>query len=211
MYKIYINDTKILLLPSNNILNPENIEGKEQMIARYTGNRSHLLSFIDMCEKTDRYHTIVIHFHDVVKLISDFEGLFKIVEAAGGVVLNERNQILFIYRRGHWDLPKGKIESRETRRDAARREVIEETGIKFVQLDKKLIVTLHTYRNKNNKRCIKLTHWYLMFSKKQKLHPQTEEDIERTEWMTIEKFHSKDRKVYHNITNVIDEIKTARK
>jgi len=211
MYKIYINDTKILLLPSNNILKPEAVDGKENMIARYTGKSSHLLSFIDMCEKTDRYHTIVIHFNKLEKLISDFEGLFKIVEAGGGLVLNEFNQILFIFRKGYWDLPKGKMEKRESRRDAARREVMEETGINQIQLGKKLLVSRHTYRNRSNKRCIKLTHWYLMFSQKQELIPQYEEDIEKTVWMTMEEFFSKPRHVYRNIIHVINEIKTASK
>lgn len=210
MYEIYINETKIVLLPSKNLANvPEDDE--EHMTARYTGKPSHLLSFIDMCEKTNRYKIITIHSMDIEKLISDFEGIFKIVEAAGGIVINEKNQILFIHRRGFWDLPKGKLESKETRRDAAKREVIEETGIQNVQVDKKLRVTLHTYRNKSNKRCIKLTHWYLMFGKKQKLVPQTEEDIERTEWMTLSKFMSKDRKVYANIMDVLSELKTASK
>lgn len=210
MYKIYINETKIVLIPSKNVLKPEQ-EDKEHLIARYNGNVSHLLSFIDMCEKTDRYKSVTIHSVEIEKLVSDFEGIFKIVQAAGGVVLNERNQILFIYRRGSWDLPKGKLESKETRRDAARREVIEETGILTLQIDKKLLVTRHTYRNKNDKRCIKLTHWYLMFGKKQKLTPQMEEDIERTEWMTLEKFYSKSRDVFANINNVLNEVKTASK
>lgn len=210
MYKIYINDTKIVLLPSKNISKSDD-EKKDSITVRYTGKVNHLLSFIDMCEKTDRYHTITLHSNDIEKLISDFEGLFKIVEAAGGVVINERNQILFIHRRGSWDLPKGKLESRETRREAARREVMEETGIANIQLSKKLIVTKHMYRNRSGKRCIKLTHWYLMFGKKQKLKPQLEEDIERTEWMTLSKFYSKKRKVYGNIENVLDEVKTASK
>ena len=210
MYEIYINETKIVLLPSKNLANvPE--DDDEHMTARYTGKPSHLLSFIDMCEKTNRYKIITIHSMDIEKLISDFEGVFKIVEAAGGIVINEKNQILFIHRRGFWDLPKGKLETKETRRDAAKREVIEETGIQNVQVDKKLRVTFHTYRNKSNKRCIKLTHWYLMFGKKQKLVPQIEEDIERTEWMTLSKFMSKDRKVYANIMDVLSELKTASK
>lgn len=210
MYKIYINDTKIVLLPSKNIQKPEK-EDKKHIVARYTGKVNHLLSFVDMCEKTDRHQSITIHSLNYDKLVADFEGIYKIVEAAGGVVINERNQILFIHRRGSWDLPKGKMEGKETRRAAAKREVEEETGVKKLQLDKKLIVTKHTYRNKSDKRCIKLTHWYLMFAKKQKLTPQTEEDIERVEWMTLDKFYSKKRIVYKNINNVLDEIKTASK
>jgi 8-oxo-dGTP pyrophosphatase MutT (NUDIX family) len=210
MYKIYINDTKIVLLPSKKISKSE-LEDKEHLVARYNGKVSHLLSFIDMCEKTDRYKSVTLHSADIDKLILDFNGIFKIVEAAGGVVLNERNQILFIFRRGSWDLPKGKLESKETRRGAAKREVIEETGIENIQIGKKLLITRHIYRNKNERRCIKLTHWYLMFGKKQKLTPQKEEDIEITEWMTMEKFYSKNRSVYASIYCVLDEVKTASK
>ena len=50
-----------------------------------------------------------------------------------------------------------------------------------------------------------------MFGKKQKLTPQMEEDIERTEWMTLEKFYSKSRDVFANINNVLNEVKTASK
>jgi 8-oxo-dGTP pyrophosphatase MutT (NUDIX family) len=210
MYKIYINDTKIVLLPSKNVSKPK-VEDKENIIVRYNGKSNHLLSFIDMCEKTDRYKSICIHSSDIDTLISDFEGLFKTVEAAGGAVVNEKNQILFIHRRGSWDLPKGKMEYKESRRQAAKREVAEETGISNIQLDKKLTVTKHTYQNRSGKRCIKLTHWYLMFTRKQKLVPQVEEDIERTEWMTLDKFFSKKRKVYKNILDVLDELKTSRK
>ena len=210
MYKIYINDNKIELIPSKNIAK-YTLNEEETLLARYNGKPSHLLSFIDMAEKTNRYKHIVIHSLDIDKLIRDFEGLFKIVEAAGGVVINEKNEILFILRRGHWDLPKGKLENRESRRDGAKREVMEETGISCVQVVKKLAVTRHTYRNKRDKRCIKLTHWYLMFGQKQKLTPQVEEDIEKTEWMTLESFNCKDRVVYENIQIVLNEVKTARK
>ena len=210
MYKIYINDTKIVLLPSHKISRPE-IEDEQYLIARYAGKPSHLLSYIDMCEKTDKYKSITLHSTDVQKLISDFDGLFKTVEAGGGVVINEKNEILFMFRRGSWDLPKGKMDPHETRREAALREVKEETGISNVQIVKKLAVTRHTYRNRKNKRCIKLTHWYLMFTSKQDTVPQTEEDIELVEWMTLEQFYAKDRVVYDNIKEVLDLIKTARK
>ena len=100
MYKIYINETKIVLIPSKNVLKPEQ-EDKEHLIARYNGNVSHLLSFIDMCEKTARYKSVTIHSVEIEKLVSDFEGIFKIVQAAGGVVLNERNQGI-VHR--HWQI-----------------------------------------------------------------------------------------------------------
>jgi len=171
----------------------------------------HLLGFIDTCEKSSRLASITIHSNRYDDLVNDFLGLYKTVEAGGGVVINERNEILMIHRRGSWDLPKGKMEKGETRRECAAREVMEETGISSVQLGKKLLETRHTYKNKKGKRCIKLSHWYLMFGKHEPLVPQTEEDIEEAVWMTLEKFYSKHRKVYPNIVLVLDRIKTNTK
>jgi ADP-ribose pyrophosphatase YjhB (NUDIX family) len=52
----------------------------------------------------------------------------KIVMAAGGLVENEHGEILLIYRKKHWDLPKGKLDAGETLEECAVREVEEETG-----------------------------------------------------------------------------------
>ncbi len=41
------------------------------------------------------------------------------VEAAGGLVLNEKGEVLMIFRRGSWDLPKGKIDPNESVETAA--------------------------------------------------------------------------------------------
>ena len=49
--------------------------------------------------------------------------------AGGGKVYNPKNEILFIFRNGKWDLPKGKAEAKETINLTALREVEEETGI----------------------------------------------------------------------------------
>ncbi|MBK8711560.1 MAG: NUDIX domain-containing protein [Niastella sp.] len=59
-----------------------------------------------------------------------FSRQFTFIEAAGGLVQNEDKEILFIYRSGKWDLPKGKIEKKETPQIAATRKIQEETGLK---------------------------------------------------------------------------------
>ncbi|MCK7539615.1 MAG: NUDIX domain-containing protein [Marinilabiliales bacterium] len=68
----------------------------------------------------------------------DLFSLFNIVIAAGGFVRNEKDEILFIFRRGHWDLPKGKLNHKkgiiEKKKDAAVREVMEETGIEKIDI-----------------------------------------------------------------------------
>lgn len=206
MYEIYINGTKIVLLPSLDI-NDSFLRDENNMVVRYTGKVSHLLNFIDMCEKTDKQESIIIHSMDYANLKEDFEGLFKIVKAAGGVVFNERNQMLMIFRRGHWDLPKGKMEAGEKKKKTAEREVIEETGIDSVEVGKRLDTTYHVFKNRKGVRCIKLTYWYMMYGKHQELKPQIEEDIEKCVWMTFEKFNSKNRKVYSNIVSVLNKAK----
>ncbi len=49
-----------------------------------------------------------------ISLLSSFLSMFKIIEAAGGIVKNEKGESLFIFRRGKWDLPKGKITIRRS-------------------------------------------------------------------------------------------------
>ncbi len=55
-------------------------------------------------------------------------------ETAGGVVLNQRNEVLVTCQRGDaWSLPKGGIDAGETAREAAEREIYEETGVTGLQ------------------------------------------------------------------------------
>ena len=68
--------------------------------------------------------------------------------AAGGLVTNPQGQILWIFRRGFWDLPKGKVEKMESIEEAALREVEEECGIKQLVLDKLIDKTYHIYKIK---------------------------------------------------------------
>ena len=67
----------------------------------------------------------------------------RIIQAGGGLVLNEQNELLFIFRRGSWDLPKGKVDLGETIEACALREVEEETGVKNLTLVDFLGITQH--------------------------------------------------------------------
>ncbi|RYE20923.1 MAG: NUDIX domain-containing protein, partial [Sphingobacteriales bacterium] len=73
----------------------------------------------------------------------------KLIEAAGGLVRNERKECLVIFRNGVWDLPKGKIEEGEKTRKAAVREVEEECGIKVKKAGRKICKTYHVYQMRN--------------------------------------------------------------
>lgn len=106
-----------------------------------------------------------------------------IIEAGGGLILNESEEVLMIYRRGFWDLPKGKLDEGESIEECAVREVMEECGLSDVWIGRKLCTTTHFYKL-DSKEIEKHTHWYLMLAPgSQPLVPQTEEDIERSEWV----------------------------
>ena len=114
---------------------------------------------------------------------TDKEVTFQIIRAAGGLVFNEKEEALLIFRRGKWDLPKGKLDEGESLHECAVREVEEETGLKNVKLLSFLTTTYHTYEE-DGKQILKESHWYRMEVKgKQTLTPQTEEDITDIRWV----------------------------
>ncbi len=202
MYKIYINETPLFLVNTKDLVN--NFKGGEDiLIARYNGKVKNILNYVDMLEKNRRFRMVVIHSNDEKALIKDFDSLFKIIEAAGGLVFNEKKEMLVIFRIGFWDLPKGKIDKGEGKKAAAVREVEEETGLKDVQLGDFLKETYHTYRSRKNKRVLKRTFWYVMHSQQSELVPQAEEDIEKAIWIDPQDFLSNYQPVYGNILDVI--------
>jgi len=199
---IYINETPLLLKEADGM--PKNSIGESQnIVARYAGKPKHLSGYIDMLEKTHMFQSITLYAEDYEKLVMDFFSLFKLIEAAGGLVLNPAGEILFIYRRGFWDLPKGKIDKGESPPEAAVREVREETGLKQLDLGPELKVTYHTYREKDGRRILKRTYWYEMKTEELELHPQAEEDIEEAVWMSLPAFLGTERLVYRSILEVL--------
>lgn len=204
IYKIYINEVELILTAPSNF-DKLNDGLPTTLVGNYTGKIKQLLNYIDLCEKGSKYNKVIICHADFLKMYEQFKSLYLILKAAGGLIKNENDEFLFIFRRGYWDLPKGKIEIDETKKQAAIREVEEETGIKDVILEKKLCKTYHTYRLKSGKRIIKKSYWYLMSAPKQVLIPQEAEDIEKAEWTTITAFKANCHPVYKNILEVIEK------
>ena len=132
----------------------------------------------------EKIHAGVFYHPDLVELKKAFYKKFNLIQAGGGLVLNEKKEILMIFRRGKWDLPKGKLDKGEKLADCAVREVEEETGLQQVKLQAPLLITYHTY-HEGTKFILKESHWYLMHvNGKQQLVPQTEEDIHEIKWVT---------------------------
>ena len=129
--------------------------------------------------------------------------------AAGGLILNDKKELLMIFRRGKWDLPKGKLDEGELIEECALREVKEETGLQNVFITNFEGTTFHEYFDKRiNKDVVKETHWYKMHADdNQPLIPQTEEDIEIIEWVEEKDVAEKLKNSYKNIAEIILKLK----
>ena len=202
MYKIYINETPLYLVSKKDAEALGQEEG-HNLLARYAGKPKLLLSYADMLEKGSDFDKVILYSNEIQTLVRDFFDHYIVVEAAGGLVFDEQKQLLMIFRRGHWDLPKGKIDEGETPELAAVREVQEETGIQQVEIERFFHKTYHFYRTRKQKRAIKLSHWFLMTATNQSLVPQTEEDIEKAIWMDLSDLPSLNGPIYGNIRDLI--------
>lgn len=135
--------------------------------------------------------------------------LLWLVEAAGGVVSNQNGQLLMIYRNGHWDLPKGKLEDGELIEDCALREVSEECGLELELLERKELITqsLHVY-TMYGKDVIKRTWWYDMsYSGSKELVPQSEEGITEASWLSQQQLDKALEQTYGTIEDVLEGYK----
>ena len=170
--KIFINNKCIFLSE-----NPNEFSGRNVKIYNYY-TESALYTAIDEFEKDKQCEILNINIS-----FETIMSLFPIIEAAGGVVRKGENQILFIYRYGKWDLPKGKSETYETPVETAIREVMEETGVNGLEITKELISTYHTYKIEG-KRVIKKTRWFEMsFKDDSNILPQEIEKITAVKWL----------------------------
>jgi 8-oxo-dGTP pyrophosphatase MutT (NUDIX family) len=143
------------------------------------------------------------------QFLCNYKKLFHFVEAAGGVVRDAEGHLLFIWKRSRWDLPKGKVESSETPPESAQREIIEETGLVDIALERFLMETHHIYAEKGQW-VFKTVYWYLF------RHPgvrptvavQTEEGIERYIWSKPTEVPFLYPQSYGTIRQVIEKVLT---
>ncbi len=125
---------------------------------------------------------IIIETSNIQSLLSDIRSQYQIIEAAGGIITNANDEVLMIFRRGKWDLPKGKIEPKESIEMAAEREIKEETGVGNLTLRSKLKETYHIYKEKEIE-ILKISYWFhFSIDDTPILIPQIEEDITAIRW-----------------------------
>lgn len=178
---------------------------KNVLFYRYQGMDRLLLEFEHFIRMRKIKTFVVYRKKNVYHLFKLFIGSFKLTRAAGGAVINDKDEVLMIFRHGRWDLPKGKKNSGERNRETALREVMEETGLQQLDIKKKLHVTHHFYR-RNKRLIIKKTHWYLMNAKpNQEMIPARDEGIEKVKWVPFEKAMRKSNKTFRSITEVLEK------
>ena len=144
-----------------------------------------------------------VYINNSPKIITDnweeFCASYSIIKAAGGVVYNDENQLLMIFRNGRWDLPKGKLEVDENIKECAIREVEEECGVDNLKIISELKRTYHTYEL-NGLAILKCTFWFKMHTNyNQELVPQAKEGITKVEWVNKEDIPNKLNNTYGNI------------
>ena len=197
MKTIFVNDIPIYFkkLDNSNLKKEDydtHIDGSSGIVPLKLFSRvliydSNFLTITDLLKKMTikkfiKIYSITITLKDYSRVINKVKKMFKIIKAGGGVVKNNKEEILFIYRLKKWDLPKGKLDKGESIKQCAKREVEEETKVK-VKLEKKITSTWHTYTSKK-KFILKKTTWYKMYSlDSSKMKPQKKENIEKVEWM----------------------------
>ncbi|MGE5356169.1 MAG: NUDIX hydrolase [Deltaproteobacteria bacterium] len=201
MYKIYINEKPLILISELDIKNFE--KNEHILLTRYPGKPKFLLNYFDMMEKGMEFDSIVLYDENAKKIFMDLKSVANPIKAAGGIVFNDKGKLLVIFRKGFWDLPKGQIATGETKQAAALREVMEETGLKKIDIGVKAGKTYHIFKNKS--RYLKISHWYYMKSTQVRLYPEEKEMIHEAKWIDpCDFFHT--HHIYASIEDMLKKL-----
>jgi 8-oxo-dGTP pyrophosphatase MutT (NUDIX family) len=181
--KIYFNNKPLFLTDQ---ITPETEEYIHREDAVYIDELSgHSVRTMIYEMLLPRIYGGVFYYKDVDAVLRAFKKELAFIQAAGGFLHSGKDSILMIFRRGKWDLPKGKLDDNESLETCAVREVKEETGLVTILPERRLCITYHTYFQEG-KHILKETHWYLMSAyKNEPLSPQTEEDIDECKWVSV--------------------------
>jgi len=189
MYKVFVNDKPLFLT---------------NKIQKETDFQLFLLESIDIRNLIvnifqNKVKKAYLYHPDEKEIMRKLKTKLPVNRAAGGLVYNKKGEVLFIFRNGKWDLPKGGVEKGEKRKMAAMREVEEETGVDNLKVTGKLQKTYHIFK-RNGKYKLKITHWYEMKTDfKGEFVPQMEEGIEKVAWLNPEEITEALKNSYQNI------------
>ena len=205
MYKVFFNASSITLCTEIEISSKHN-NAQVIEIEKHTP----MLPFVVELEQNKNKKNIVFTGNNLAELWENFKKQFIQIKAAGGVVINKGSRILVIKRFSYWDLPKGKIEKKETIEEAAIREVEEECGISGLKIQKEIGSMYHIYRSpfhpEPNNLVLKETVWFeMLYSGCETPKPQTSENIEEVRWMTKEELPEFFNNTYPNLIELMEK------
>ena len=195
MYKVFVNDKPFFLT---------------NQIVKETDFQLFLLESTDI-EKlvinmfNNKIKKCYLYYPDEKIILKKLKEKIPVQLAGGGLVYNKKGEVLFIFRNGKWDLPKGGKEKREKMKLTAMREVEEETGVNLLTITKKLQKTYHIFK-RNGIYKLKITQWYEMKTDFEGTPVgQLEEGIEKVAWLNPEQIQEAMKNSYENIKLVFEE------
>lgn len=201
MYKVFLKSKTIILTDKVFFLaNPA-----DDTMILYEPEVKKLQQVFEKLENNSRYSKLIIFTNHLEKYFSSLYSSMKIITAAGGIVLSPEESVLLIFRRGVWDLPKGKIDHGESDEQAAVREVQEETGLQTLNILKRLNPTFHLYQI-SNEWILKETHWFMMSNPgNESTVPQAIENITSVEWCEKQNLSKIADNTYLSVWNLLSE------
>ena len=201
-YKIYIDESPLILTQTSDLADETAFE-RSLIHANYRGKPKILLNYVELLERNKHHEGIIIQSDNIDQLWRDFKSLYFYIKAGGGLVINPFGKVLLIFRRGVWDLPKGKQDPGETLAQTAIREVREETGLPDLKIIEKMGNGYHCYLM-SKQRTLKRTRWYLMQTQSpDQLRLQKEEGIQDAAWFDPKELPKLNMPMYNNIRDVL--------
>jgi 8-oxo-dGTP pyrophosphatase MutT (NUDIX family) len=197
MYKVFVNDKPLFLTNE---------------ISKETDFQLFLLESIDIEQLIikmfqNKIQKASLYYPDEKAILKKLKEKIPVCKAGGGLVFNKKGEVLFIFRNGKWDLPKGGTERGEEMEETAMREVEEETGVDKLVITRKLQKTYHVFK-RNGKYKLKVTHWFEMQTNfKGTPFPQANEGIEKAVWLNPEQIKEALKNSYENIKLLFEEEK----
>ena len=195
MYKVFVNDKPLFLT---------------NQLQKETDFQFFLLESIDI-EKlivnmfTNKIAKCYLYHPDEKVILKKLKEKIPVQKAGGGLVYNTKGEVLFIFRNGKWDLPKGGKDKFEKLAKTAIREVEEETGVNELTVEEKLSKTYHVFK-RNGRFKLKVTQWYRMNSNYAgELIGQAEEGIDQVAWLNPDQVKEALTNSYENIKLLFED------